>query len=98
VKKGDTLWGLSKAYGLSVEALKGLNGLTSDSLEIGQGLIVKEKTKFKTYTVKKGDTLFSIADEFQVSVQQLKKENRLKTEAIFPYQNLKISNHSSSSE
>ncbi|USK32372.1 peptidoglycan DD-metalloendopeptidase family protein [Bacillus sp. F19] len=98
VKKGDTLWGLSKAYGLSVEALKRLNGLTSDSLEIGQGLIVIEKTKFKTYTVKKGDTLFSIADEFQVSVQQLKKENRLKTEAIFPYQNLKISNHFSSSE
>lgn len=98
VKKGDTLWGLSKTYGLSIEALKERNGLSSNTLAIGQKIIVKDKPDSKMYTVKKGDTLFSIADEFQVTVHQLKKENRLKTEAIFPYQNLKISNHSSSSE
>ncbi|MGG4492009.1 peptidoglycan DD-metalloendopeptidase family protein [Metabacillus idriensis] len=98
VKKGDTLWGLGKTYGLTVEAIKELNGLSSNTLAIGQKLIVNEKPDIKTYTVKKGDTLFSIADEFQVTVLQLKKENRLKTEAIFPYQNLKISNLSSSSE
>lgn len=38
VKKGDTLWGLSKRYGKSVSSIKSASGLRSDSIRIGQRL------------------------------------------------------------
>ncbi|MEM9679701.1 MAG: glucosaminidase domain-containing protein [Bacteroidota bacterium] len=40
VVKGDTLYSLSKRYNLSVEQLKSLNNLTTNTLKIGQVLIV----------------------------------------------------------
>ena len=40
VKKGETLYSLSKHYGLTVEELKAINNLTSDNLTIGQVLTV----------------------------------------------------------
>lgn len=36
VRPGDTLWLLSRRYGTTVDAIKNLNGLTSDRLEVGQ--------------------------------------------------------------
>lgn len=42
VKKGDTLYSLSKQYGTSVDNLMKLNNMQGNSLSIGQKLIVKE--------------------------------------------------------
>jgi len=41
VRKGDTLYALSKKYGVSVDELKKLNGLNSPDLSIGQVLKIK---------------------------------------------------------
>jgi len=41
VKKGDTLYSLSKKYNLSVEKIKTLNNLISNELAIGQLLIIE---------------------------------------------------------
>lgn len=38
VKSGDTLWLLSRKYHTTVDAIKSLNGLTSDIIDIGQVL------------------------------------------------------------
>jgi len=38
VGKGDSLWAISKKYGVSVESLKKANGLTKDTVVIGQKL------------------------------------------------------------
>ena len=38
---GDSLWGISQKYGLSISQLKQLNNLTSDTIYIGQTLKVK---------------------------------------------------------
>lgn len=38
VRSGDTLWLLSRRFGTTVDAIKRLNGLTSDNLQIGQVL------------------------------------------------------------
>lgn len=40
VKKGDTLWSISRRYDTTVEIIKKLNGLNSDLLQIGQILKV----------------------------------------------------------
>jgi len=40
VKQGDTLYNISKRFGLSVDDLKALNNLTDSSIKIGQVLVV----------------------------------------------------------
>ena len=42
VKSGDNLWDISKKYGVSVEQIRKLNGLSSKAvLKVGQKLIIK---------------------------------------------------------
>ena len=36
VKSGDSLWSIANRYGTTVNELKSLNGLTSNTLMIGQ--------------------------------------------------------------
>lgn len=42
VQSGDTLWLIARRYGTTVDAIKNLNGLTSDRLNIGQVLRIPE--------------------------------------------------------
>ena len=41
VEKGDTLYGISRRYGITVDALKQLNNMTDNNIKIGQVLRVK---------------------------------------------------------
>ncbi|MDK2600654.1 LysM peptidoglycan-binding domain-containing protein [Bacillus stercoris] len=89
VKKGDTLWGIAKDNGLTVEKLKSLNGLKSDVINPGDKLKLKGSTS-STYTVKKGDTLWGIAKKAGITVAELKKLNGLKSDVINPGDKLKL--------
>ncbi|PQQ07496.1 circumsporozoite protein-like isoform X1 [Prunus yedoensis var. nudiflora] len=40
IEKGDTLWGLSREYGVSIDAIKEANGLTGDTIYAGKKLII----------------------------------------------------------
>ena len=40
VKSGDSLWALAQTYGVSIQQLKTLNALKSDTIYIGQALKV----------------------------------------------------------
>lgn len=40
VQSGDTLWLISRRYNTTVDAIKRLNGLSSDMLSIGQVLLI----------------------------------------------------------
>lgn len=42
IEKGDTLYGIASAYGISVQELKELNNLSTNTLYIGQELLVPE--------------------------------------------------------
>ena len=80
VKSGDTLWSVAKKFGISVDELKKANNLTSNSLSIGQKLVIpseKETTSQNVYTVQSGDTLYSIAKKYDVSVDAIKEANNL---------------------
>lgn len=40
VGKGDTLWGLSRKYGVSVDAIKKANNMTKDTAVLGSKLVI----------------------------------------------------------
>lgn len=100
VKSGDTLWTISKKYGLTVDELKKLNNLQSNNLTIGQTLKVSSTIETPTtppqdtsyYTVKKGDSLYAIANKYNTSVDELKKINNLSSNALSIGQKLLIPN------
>lgn len=78
VKKGDTLYSISKKYNISTDELKKINNLISNTLSIGQVLKLKYMdTDNPIYIVKKNDTLFSIAKNNNVSVEELVQVNNL---------------------
>ena len=98
VKKGDSLWSIAKNYNTSVNELKELNNLTSNSLSIGQQLKLPTETPEEpssplysnSYTVKKGDSLYSIATKYGVTVNDLKTTNNLTSNTLSIGQVLKI--------
>ena len=94
VKNGDTLYSIARKYNLTVDELKRLNKLTSNTLNIGQKLVVSKELPDTevTYTVVSGDTLYGIANKFKVSVDNLKLINNLKNNILSIGQVLKIPN------
>lgn len=94
VKSGDTLWSIAKKYNISVDKLKDLNSLKSNSLSINQVLKVKETSvpivNSNTYTVVKGDSLYSIARKLGISVNELMTLNSLNSTNLSIGQVLKI--------
>lgn len=81
VKKGDSLWLIANKYGTTVDELKSANNLKSNTLSIGQTLIIpekKENTNKISYVVKKGDSLWLIANKYDTTVEKIKSTNNLK--------------------
>ena len=92
VKKGDTLYKIANNYNISVNELKKINNLTSDTLSIGQQLLVPiiEESDYTIYIVKKGDSLYSIAQKYNTTVDSIKKLNNLASNLLSINQQLKI--------
>ncbi|MGE5458829.1 MAG: LysM peptidoglycan-binding domain-containing protein [Methanobacterium sp.] len=92
VKQGDSLWTIASKYGMTVEKLRQINHLSSDSLQIGDKLVVSAASSSQTsstvvkqgqtYTVQSGDSLWTIARKFNTNVNQLKKLNNLSSDAL----------------
>ncbi|MEX0598844.1 MAG: LysM peptidoglycan-binding domain-containing protein, partial [Candidatus Paceibacterota bacterium] len=89
VTQGETLFGISRKYNISVEDIKKHNHLKGDQVYLGQKLwIVLEKDSFNTtntikHTVILGETLYAISRKYDVSVANIKKWNELKSDALF---------------
>ncbi|MCM3397250.1 MULTISPECIES: N-acetylmuramoyl-L-alanine amidase [Oceanobacillus] len=89
VKSGDTLWSIAQAYGLTVQQLKNLNGLTGDDIYPGQVLIVSGGGAVY-HTVKSGETLWGIAQQYNTTVNAIKSLNGLTSDVIQPGQRLRV--------
>jgi|GEM_PF-361928 len=90
VAKGDTLWGLSNAFKVSVTSIKKWNNLSDDVIYPHQELTIYINNS-ENYVVQPGDTIQSIATEFSTSPEAIKKINEMTTELIYPEQVLVIS-------
>jgi peptidoglycan lytic transglycosylase D len=97
VRSGDSLWGIAKRHGTTVDAIRADNGLRSDTLLPGQRLTLRGGSRSGgaasggTYVVRSGDTLGGIADRNRVSLQRLADANGISTRStIYPGQRLVI--------
>ena len=103
VQSGDTLWGIANTHDTTVNNLKQINDLTSDTIYVGQVLKLKQQSMTQQgssqpsqsnssdfYTVKAGDSLWKIAMGNDLTVDHLKQMNNLTTNTIYVGQQLRI--------
>ena len=87
VVKDETLYGLSKSYGVSMEDITSSNPILADGLKIGQTIKIphteqdakhhkRSKRDYTTHVVKRGDTLYSISRKYSISVDALLADNK----------------------
>lgn len=77
VVKGDNLYSIANKFDVSVDNIKSLNNLKSNTLQIGQILKIPGTESYATYKVKSGDSLWKIANTYGTTVNDLKKINNL---------------------
>lgn len=92
VKSGDTLYSIARNFNTTVDAIKNLNNLTSNTLTIGTKLQIPTSlsNNQKTYRVVSGDSLYSIAKRYNTTVNELKILNNLESNLLSIGQVLKI--------
>jgi len=99
VQPGETLWGLSRAFGVTIAQLQEWNELPGALIRPGQQLVVglpDPEESERLYTVVKGDTLYSIARRFGLSADDLARQNNISlSSALLTGTTLKISARSS---
>ena len=92
VRAEDTLWLLANRFGTTVDAIKRLNGLNSDILQIGQVLRIpsEQSSSYFDYTVRAGDTLWLLANRYGTTVDAIKRLNGLTSDNLQIGQVLRI--------
>ncbi len=94
VKSGETLYGISRIYNVSVDQIMEWSQLKSTELNIGQKLVIngdiKEPNPIKTiidkgnqiHMVTQGEGLYGIARIYHITVDDIIKWNQLKTTSL----------------
>ncbi len=108
VKNGDTLYSISKKFGVSVDQVKQINNLQSSKLKKNQILsistnksskvIAKAKSKPAYYTVRKGDTLSKIAQKTHHPMKQIMALNHINNKSLRVGQKLVLAKSKAVSE
>jgi membrane-bound lytic murein transglycosylase D len=92
VRNGETLWSISRRYGISVSGLAAHNSMApNETLSVGRRLLIPGTATARiastqpvdgsrqqvTYTVRRGDTLSRISRMFQVTIKDLLAWNNI---------------------
>jgi LysM repeat protein len=94
----ETLFSISKIYGVTLDQIKQWNKLPDNALSVGQELVIRKNAAsnkpvvIKTsqpvanptgmHTVAQGETMYSIARQYGISVEELKAWNKLETNEL----------------
>jgi membrane-bound lytic murein transglycosylase D len=95
IRSGETLWAISRRYGVTVADLQSANGLNGSTIVPGRTLVIpgteagsrSSETSWAStaeHVVKPGETLWGIARGYSSSVAEIQRLNRLKTSTIRP--------------
>lgn len=95
VKSGDTLYSIANRYKTTVDEIKRLNNLKTNTLSIGQKISLPTSSgetpaSLKNYIVKSGDNLYSIAQKNNTTVNEIIQLNNLKSTLLSIGQTLKL--------
>jgi LysM repeat protein len=96
VDEKETLFGISRRYGTTVDAIKSSNTIAAGGLEIGQMLKIPYTPKpalpkdAVIHTVAQKETLYSIARQYGVTMDDIKKWNGLTDNALALGQQIRI--------
>jgi N-acetylmuramoyl-L-alanine amidase len=88
VKSGDTLSEIGERFGVSVQRLREVNGISGSTIQIGQRLEVPVGSV--THVVREGQALWQIALKYRVTAEQIMRANGLTSDLIHPNQRLTI--------
>ncbi len=70
VRSGDTLWEISRRFGVGMDRISAANGLEElPSLVVGQALVIPSTES--AYRVQPGDSLWSIAQKYGTTVESI---------------------------
>ncbi len=94
VQPGDSLWKISRRYGVSTQEISDINELDQfPYLVVGQALVIP--TREFSYTVRPGDTLWSISRRFNISINNIAAANSITNQNVLtPGQVLRIPSRS----
>ncbi len=108
VKNGDTLYSISKKFGVSVNQIKQANNLQQSKIKKNQVLNIstkesskntaKSKSKSTYYTVKKGDTLSKIARKTHLPMRKIMALNNVNQRSLRVGQRLVLARKAKVSE
>lgn len=103
VTAGESLYSISKKYDVSIDELKDLNNLSSNSIKPGQTLKINSKSvasvtstskkanpEVFTHKVRSGENLSTIAQHYNCSLRDLKKWNNKSSDKLTPGEKLKV--------
>ncbi|HLT79440.1 MAG TPA: LysM peptidoglycan-binding domain-containing protein [Cyclobacteriaceae bacterium] len=97
VEEKETLFSISRLYGISVDELKLWNRLSSSDLNVGQELVIRQidtstpandppaappLIKKGVHEVKAGESMYAIARQYGVSLEDIKRWNNLEDNAL----------------
>lgn len=93
VAKGETLYQISRRYGVGVDDLKRLNANLSESLKVGQKILIPKKKIAEAFLIHKVETQQKtrhLAKDYGISQRELEAYNPSIGSQVYPNQKVRI--------
>jgi len=105
VMQGETLYSIARLYGTTVDLLKALNELESDTIRVGEELVIIPRHNEKPgeqkvtddeengpiyYIVREGETVYAISRKFGIDQSELRNLNNLMDNTLYVGQKLRV--------